>query len=87
MAIDESNIDNGCMKVIPGSHKESVSFRHRKDQREKLVLNQMVDDERVDLGKSSRGHSRCTRMAMGDELLSNDSNGRTWRLRERSIGK
>ena len=52
VAIDESNIDNGCMKVIPGSHKESVSFRHRKDQREKLVLNQMVDDERVDLGKS-----------------------------------
>ena len=52
VAIDESNIDNGCMKVIPGSHKESVSYRHRKDQREKLVLNQMVDDERVDLGKS-----------------------------------
>ena len=52
VAIDESKIENGCMKVVPGSHKESVSFQHSKDQREKLVLNQMVDDDRVDLGKS-----------------------------------
>ena len=52
VAIDESSIQNGCMKVVPGSHKESVSFRHRKDQREKLVLNQMVDDDRIKIDKS-----------------------------------
>lgn len=52
LAIDESKIDNGCMKVVPGSHKDAIAFEHRKDTREKLVLNQMVDDDRVSLDKS-----------------------------------
>ena len=52
LAIDESNIDNGCMKVVPGSHKDSILFQHRKDIREKLVLNQMVDDDRIKIDKS-----------------------------------
>ena len=47
IAIDESSLENGCMTVLPGSHRDCISYKHRKDERENLVINQKVDDERV----------------------------------------
>ena len=47
IAIDESSLENGCMTVLPGSHRDGISYKHRKDERENLVLNQKVEDERV----------------------------------------
>lgn len=48
IALDEVNIDNGCMRVIPGSHRLG-DFSHEVSDREDLVLNNVVNDPRLDL--------------------------------------
>ena len=44
LAIDDSDRENGCLAVIPGSHRDRVHFRHRTRTDENIVLNQAVDD-------------------------------------------
>lgn len=48
MALDDVDSGNGCMRVIPGSHVMG-QFSHIVSDREDLVLNNMVDDPRIDL--------------------------------------
>ena len=52
VAIDDSNVGNGCLRVIPGSHSGQHYYQHSKSDREHLVLNQHVDDPRVDIGNA-----------------------------------
>ncbi|MGD9603805.1 MAG: phytanoyl-CoA dioxygenase family protein [Gammaproteobacteria bacterium] len=48
IALDDVNADNGCMRVIPGSHRMG-DFSHEVSDREDLVLNNVVNDPRLDL--------------------------------------
>jgi len=48
IALDSVNIDNGCMRVLPGSHRLG-DFSHDVSDREDLVLNNVVNDPRLDL--------------------------------------
>ncbi len=50
IALDEVTIDNGCMRVIPGSHRMG-DFSHEVSEREDLVLNNVVNDPRLDLNR------------------------------------
>ena len=43
IAIDKANEENGCMKVIPGSHKERKYYSHHRDDSDEIVLNQAMD--------------------------------------------
>ena len=47
LAIDDSDRGNGCLTVIPGSHRGRVHFRHRTRTDDDVVLNQAVDDPRA----------------------------------------
>ena len=47
LAIDDSDRENGCLAVIPGSHRDQVHFRHATRTDDNLVLNQAVDDPRA----------------------------------------
>ena len=47
IAIDDSDRGNGCLKVVPGSHRGRVHFRHETRSDGNLVLNQAVDDPRA----------------------------------------
>ncbi|MDD9979750.1 MAG: phytanoyl-CoA dioxygenase family protein [Gammaproteobacteria bacterium] len=47
LAVDDSDRENGCLKVIPGSHRGRVHFRHRTRTDDDIVLNQAVDDRRA----------------------------------------
>lgn len=38
IAIDDSNTENGCLRVIPGSHKSGKLFKHENNPSEDLVL-------------------------------------------------
>ena len=49
VAIDESTVENGCLRVVPGSHTGQHSFKHTKSDRENLVLNRQVDDPATNL--------------------------------------
>ena len=38
IAIDDSNTENGCLRIIPGSHKSRKLFRHESNPSDELVL-------------------------------------------------
>ncbi len=50
IAIDEATEENGCLQVIPGSHKKRKFFAHRRDNNEKLVLNLALDVPEAEFG-------------------------------------
>ena len=55
IAIDDVGVENGCMRVIPGSHKGSDVLSHHTNTADDLTLNQELDadqfeeDEAVDI--------------------------------------
>ena len=51
IALDDVTRDNGCMRVIPGSHQMG-EFQHEVSEREDLVLNNVLDDPRIDLDRA-----------------------------------
>ncbi|NKB70227.1 MAG: phytanoyl-CoA dioxygenase family protein [Candidatus Latescibacteria bacterium] len=44
LAIDDVTVENGCMRYIPGSHRDGQLFPHRQDPRQDLVLNQVTEE-------------------------------------------
>ena len=44
IAIDDSVIENGCLRVIPSSHRAKALYSHFKEERSDVVLNQRVED-------------------------------------------
>ena len=55
VALDPSTRENGCLRVIPGSHQAKVTHAHLTEDRDDVVLSQRTDsstfneDEAVDL--------------------------------------
>lgn len=48
IAIDPVSIANGCMRFIPGSHRQQALYRHHTTERENLVLNLELDADQFD---------------------------------------
>ncbi len=48
VALDPSTVANGCLRVIPGSHREQVTHPHLLEQRDDLVLSQSTSPEVFD---------------------------------------
>ena len=48
IAIDEVNTENGCMRVIPGSHKGSAVLEHHTNPSDDLTLNQELNEDQFD---------------------------------------
>src|SRR5689334_21157569 len=48
VALDDATPENGCMRIIPGSHLMG-DFAHEVSDREDLVLNNVLSDRRLDL--------------------------------------
>ena len=47
LALDEVAADNGCMRVIPGSHRDGLRSHHT-DSADTLALDQVLDDDAFD---------------------------------------
>ena len=48
IAIDDATRENGCMRYIPGSHREHKLFSHHWEEGDDLVLNKICDSEHYD---------------------------------------
>ena len=48
IAIDDVNTENSCLRVIPGSHKDRISFSHDTDNSDTIILNQVLKKEHLD---------------------------------------
>ncbi len=49
LAIDASTTLNGCLRVIPGSHRSKQLFSHHRDDSAQFTLNQVLDDGQFNL--------------------------------------
>ena len=52
LALDRSTVDNGCLRVVPGSHRMKSVYHHRLDERPGLAIDQVIDDSRFDEAKA-----------------------------------
>tara|TARA_B100000029_G_C17455343_1_gene916503 strand:+ start:156 stop:965 length:810 start_codon:yes stop_codon:yes gene_type:complete len=48
IAIDDTTVENGCMRYIPGSHKARKIFSHHWEENDQLVINKVCDEEHYD---------------------------------------
>jgi ectoine hydroxylase-related dioxygenase (phytanoyl-CoA dioxygenase family) len=48
IALDPSKKENGCLKVVPGSHLGKTLFNHLREDRSDLVLTQRIKDPAFD---------------------------------------
>lgn len=49
ISLDGSTPEQGCMRYIPGSHKNHQIYRHHFEHRDDYTLAQVIDDDQVDL--------------------------------------
>lgn len=52
VALDPSKKENGCLKVVPGSHLTKTLFNHLQEDRSDLVLTQRIKDPVFDESKA-----------------------------------
>jgi hypothetical protein len=52
ISLDGSTPAQGCMKYIPGSHREHRIYSHHFDHRDDYTLAQVIDDGQVDLDRA-----------------------------------
>jgi hypothetical protein len=48
IALDPSNVANGCLRLIPGSHRDRTLLAHMTEARSDVVLTQRADDAGFD---------------------------------------
>ena len=77
VAIDDSTAENGCLRVVPGSHKGQQHFEHARSDRKELVLNRYVDDPAVDGSKAVDVELEAGQFSLHDVYLVHGSNPNT----------
>ena len=74
IALDDSVIENGCLRVIPGSHRDKALYSHLKEDRADLVLNQRVRDDLFDELTAVEVELEAGQMSLHDVYLIHGSN-------------
>ncbi len=52
IAMDDATVENGCMRFIPGSHKDRKIYSHHWEEKSDLTINLVCDDAHFDEGTS-----------------------------------
>jgi len=76
VALDRAATDNGCMKVIPGSHRHGF-FGHEKSEQEGLVLNTAIVESEMDAGKARPVELDAGQVSLHDAFLVHGSEPNT----------
>jgi hypothetical protein len=76
IAIDPATRENGCLRVIPGSHRGGLR-PHVLDDRENLALDQTVAPEHLDEGNAVDLELEPGQLALFDVFLMHGSNANT----------
>lgn len=74
VAIDDSVIENGCLRVVPGSHRERSLYGHLKEDREDVVLNQRLESAYLDETQAVDVELEAGQLSMHDVYLIHGSN-------------
>lgn len=74
IAIDDSVVENGCLRVIPRSHRPARLMPHFKEDREDVVLNQRIGEGAVDPASAMEVELEAGQMSLHDVYLLHGSN-------------
>jgi len=75
IAIDDADVANGCMRVIPGSHKQGLMEHGKSDRKGNLLsVNQSIDTAQVDESTAADIELKAGQMSLHDGLLIHGSN-------------
>jgi len=69
IAIDPSTTENGCLRVIPGSHRDRILHGHMHEDREDLVLADRTQDDAFDAGSAVNLELEPGQMSMHDVYM------------------
>ena len=69
VALDSSDRENGCLKVIPGSHRSGAVYVHEPDAREDIVLSQRLLEGQFDIGAAQHVELQPGAMSIHDVYL------------------
>ena len=77
IAIDDVGVENGCMRVIPGSHKGNGVLKHHTNKADDLTLNQELDLDQFDESKAVNMTLKPGQMSLHDINIVHGSNHNT----------
>jgi ectoine hydroxylase-related dioxygenase (phytanoyl-CoA dioxygenase family) len=69
VALDASTRENGCLRVIPGSHRDRALLPHLKEERDDVVLNQRTEDSAFDASRAVDIELEPGQMSMHDVFM------------------
>jgi len=69
IALDPVSTANGCMRFIPGSHRQQELYRHHVSSRDNLVLNLELDQDQFDEAKAVNVELEPGQMSLHDVRL------------------
>jgi hypothetical protein len=69
VALDASTRENGCLRVIPGSHRDRALLPHLREDREDVVLNQKTVDSAFDASTAADIELEPGQMSMHDVYM------------------
>ncbi len=74
VALDPSTKENGCLRVIPGSHRDKVTYGHLREDREDLVLTQRTAPDCFDAETAVDIELEPGQMSMHDVFMIHGAN-------------
>ncbi len=74
VAIDDSLLENGCLRVIPGSHREKILHQHLMEKRSNVVLTQQIESKVFDPSSAIDIELEAGQMSLHDVYLIHGSN-------------
>jgi ectoine hydroxylase-related dioxygenase (phytanoyl-CoA dioxygenase family) len=74
VALDESKPENGCMRVIPGSHRARALFPHLTEDRADVVLTQRASEDAFDARTAADVALEPGEMSLHDIYMIHGSN-------------
>ncbi|MBL0932350.1 MAG: phytanoyl-CoA dioxygenase family protein [Alphaproteobacteria bacterium] len=74
VALDDSKIENGCLRIVPRSHASRTLMPHMREDRDDVVLNQRVADPGFDPATAADIELEAGQMSMHDIFAIHGSN-------------
>lgn len=69
VALEESVVDNGCLRVIPRSHAERVTHAHLREDRDDLTLTMRTESQHFDASRAVSIELQPGQMSLHDVYL------------------
>ena len=66
IALDDSTIDNGCLRIVRGSHRMKTIYHHRVDERPDHALDQCIDESDFDASQIAAVELQAGQLSIHD---------------------